>query len=254
MVGRRRFLAQGAGALAGLTGWPTSLQARAQVFVPILLRGGLDGLSLVAPYGDPAYRCLRPHIALPAPGRRAGLIDLDGFFGLHPCLAPLMPWWRRGHLAVVHACGLPQAMPSHFDAQDAVERVMARMAPRRELPSWMPPVPSGRGCWDTHAAQGSTSGALAERLGRLAGDLAAFATALGERLDEVELVVLSEFGRTVHENERGGTDHGHAGAVLVLGGRVNGGRVHGWWPGLDPSGGPLAVTTEVSRVLAVAVS
>ena len=104
------------------------------------------------------------------------------------------------------------------------------------------------GGWDTHVNQGAGEGQLAARLRELGRGLAAFALDLGERMRDVVVLTMSEFGRTVRENGNGGTDHGHATAMLALGGPVNGGRVLGRWPGLDPAGRfegrDLAVTTD----------
>ncbi len=89
------------------------------------------------------------------------------------------------------------------------------------------------GAWDLHADMGGVDvGGMTSRLTELGTALAAFATDLGPTLSEVTLVTLSEFGRRVAENGSGGTDHGHGNAVLMLGGGVVGGRVHGRWPGL----------------------
>lgn len=102
--------------------------------------------------------------------------------------------------------------------------------------------------WDTHVNQGSDQGQLAARLAELGQSLAAFATDLGERMRDVCVLTMSEFGRTIRENGTGGTDHGHATAMLVLGGTVNGKRVVGSWPGLAPEaryeGRDVAVTTD----------
>jgi uncharacterized protein (DUF1501 family) len=102
--------------------------------------------------------------------------------------------------------------------------------------------------WDTHVNQGAAEGQLAARLRELARGLAAFTTDLGERMRDVVVLTLSEFGRTVRENGNAGTDHGHATAMLALGGPVDGGAVRGRWPGLDPGsrfeGRDLAVTTD----------
>lgn len=87
------------------------------VLVVLSLRGGADGLSLVVPYGDPGYYKARPRIGVPA----GSLICKDGFFGLHPALAPLAPMWHGGKLAAVHAVGLPVPNRSHFAALEAVE-------------------------------------------------------------------------------------------------------------------------------------
>lgn len=87
--------------------------------VVILLRGGMDGLDLVQPYGDPNLTLLRPELALsPADG----LVDLDGFYGLHPGASRLMPLWRAGQLAFAHALASPyRSRTSHFEAQDVLE-------------------------------------------------------------------------------------------------------------------------------------
>ncbi|NEX61063.1 DUF1501 domain-containing protein [Noviherbaspirillum galbum] len=89
--------------------------------VVIMLRGAVDGLSIVAPHGDPDYARARPNIALAPPGAEDGLLDLDGHFGLHPALSPLFPLWQQGKLAFVHASGSPDPTRSHFDAQDYLE-------------------------------------------------------------------------------------------------------------------------------------
>ena len=104
------------------------------------------------------------------------------------------------------------------------------------------------GGWDTHVNQGSSDGQLAARLRELGLGLAAFAQDLGERMRSVVVLTMSEFGRTIRENGNSGTDHGHATAMLALGGPVNGGRVLGRWPGLGAEhrfeGRDLAVTTD----------
>ena len=102
--------------------------------------------------------------------------------------------------------------------------------------------------WDTHVNQGASEGQLAARLGEFAAALAAFSQDLGNRMRDVVVLTMSEFGRTIQENGNAGTDHGHATAMLVLGGPVEGGRVLGRWPGLEPAtrfeGRDLAVTTD----------
>src|SRR5215469_7209976 len=89
--------------------------------VVVFLRGAVDGLNVVVPHGEPNYYDSRPTIAIPRAGGEGGLIDLDGFFGMHPALAALEPQWRDGTLAFVHACGSPDPTRSHFDAQDYME-------------------------------------------------------------------------------------------------------------------------------------
>jgi uncharacterized protein (DUF1501 family) len=110
------------------------------------------------------------------------------------------------------------------------------------------------GGWDTHANQGAATGQLASRLAPLGQGLAQFAAQLGPVWDETVVAVISEFGRTAHENGNGGTDHGHGNVMWLLGGPVAGGRVFGRWPGLEDAalheGRDLAVTTDFRDVLA----
>ena len=87
--------------------------------------------------------------------------------------------------------------------------------------------------WDTHQNQGSVNGQLANRLSDFSASIAAFWRDMGDEAGNVTLVTMSEFGRTARENGTGGTDHGHANAMFVLGGQVKGGKVYGKWPGLD---------------------
>jgi len=98
---------------------------RRRVLIAIFQRGALDGLNMVVPFGEQAYYAARPSIAIPRPGQQQGpqeaAIDLDGFFGLHPRMAPLRRLWDARQLAIVHACGSPDATRSHFDAQDYME-------------------------------------------------------------------------------------------------------------------------------------
>ena len=109
------------------------------------------------------------------------------------------------------------------------------------------------GGWDTHFVQGGSQGMMAGLLDDLAQGLAAFHADLFERADHLSVVVMSEFGRRLQENGSFGTDHGHGGAMLLLGGHVNGGQVHGQWPGLAAGQlvgpGDLAVTTDYRDIL-----
>jgi len=88
-----------------------------RVLVTIFQRGAMDGLNAVVPYGEQRYAELRPTLAIP----RETLVDLDGFFGLHPALRPLEPLWAAKQLGIVHAAGSPDPTRSHFDAQDFME-------------------------------------------------------------------------------------------------------------------------------------
>jgi uncharacterized protein (DUF1501 family) len=376
-VSRRVFL-KGAGLLAlGVGAEPSSLLVRmaeaagagSSVLVKVFLRGGADGLNLCAPYGDSEYYDLRGDIALPRPGASGGLVNLDGFFGLHPALAPLKPLYDERRLALVHAVGSYGLGRSHFAAQDFTEtgtpgvpstptgwldRTIARipgasvteavafsaLLPRSFLGpepllvvedlesfdlmarNWReeadvlvralyqtdgsatgtaareafaaidslrsrpeiqappangaqyPDAPVGRslrqaaqvlkaglgtrcvyvnvtGGFDTHANQ---LAANASDYGALGSALAAFDLDLGGRRDDVVVLVTTEFGRTAAVNGSQGTDHGTGHCMMVLGGRVRGGRVAGSWPGLSRSQlfeeRDLAVTTDYRDVYA----
>ena len=130
MISRRIFLRNGGLALVSL-GFAPGFVTRAaaagakshKVLITIFQRGAVDGLNMVVPFGERAYYSARPSIAIPEPGRgRDGAaIDLDGFFGLHPRMAPLQPFWQQRTLAIVHASGSPDHTRSHFDAQDYME-------------------------------------------------------------------------------------------------------------------------------------
>ncbi|MBW4537299.1 MAG: DUF1501 domain-containing protein [Pleurocapsa minor HA4230-MV1] len=86
--------------------------------VVVFLRGAVDGLNMVIPHQEAEYYEARPTIAIPYPQQPQGTLDLDGFFGLHPQLKELMPFWNRQQLAFVHASGSPVLERSHFQAQD----------------------------------------------------------------------------------------------------------------------------------------
>jgi uncharacterized protein (DUF1501 family) len=141
IIGTRRKLAEAAAVLAGAVTWPTSRNScvprlafapvqtapRGDTLVVVFLRGAADALNVVVPHGEAAYYQRRPTLAIPrpddtraAPGYRA--LDLDGFFGLHPALRPLLPAWQAGHLAPIHACGAPDESRSHFRAMELMER------------------------------------------------------------------------------------------------------------------------------------
>ncbi len=108
------------------------------------------------------------------------------------------------------------------------------------------------GGWDTHVNQGAGTGQLAKRLDDLAQSVGAFAADLTDRLAEVCLVTVTEFGRTVRENGTAGTDHGHGSVMMVLGGKVRGKKVYGRWKGLAPDalfeGRDVPATTDHREV------
>jgi uncharacterized protein (DUF1501 family) len=376
----------GALAVAGTAALPGFLvrSALAQAAVPgrrlvvIFQRGAADGLNVVVPYREKNYYAMRPGIAIP----QNQVIDLDGFFGLHPALAAFKPLYDQGNLAIVHAAGSPDMSRSHFDAQDFMEsgtpgvkatedgwlnralqeedlrrrqqhtafralafgsqvpRTLAGKVPAIALASVNSFAVGGRGPapspaanafeamygqsgdqilhstgeetfeavkmlrdanpaqykpaagieypttefgknmmqiaqllkanlgveaaftdiggWDTHQNQGSVNGQLADRLRDFSSSIAAFWRDMGDGAENVTLVTMSEFGRTARENGTGGTDHGHANAMFVLGGKVKGGKVYGRWPGLDNAqlneGRDLALTTDYRQVLGEVVA
>ncbi len=384
---RRGFVRNGALALVGTSAVPAFLtrsiyaqmeqaRTRGKRLVVIFQRGACDGLHVVVPYAEKNYYALRPTIAI----KPQEVLDLDGFFGLHPAMASLKPLYAHGDLAVVHAVGSPDPTRSHFDAQDymesgtpgrkatldgwlnralAMEHLQDRPSSFRavalgtEVPRTLQgrvPIVSianlqdfsvaGRGAqpsplanafqsmydessdtllhgtgqetfeavrmlkaanpaqyqpgggatypntsfgnnlkqiaqllkadlgveaafsdvggWDTHRDQGAAEGQLANRLREFADTLAAFWRDLGDQAEGITVVTMSEFGRTAHQNGTGGTDHGHANVMFVLGGSVQGGKVYGRWPGLAHEqlneGRDLAVTTDFRVVLGEAVA
>ena len=345
--------------------------------IVVFLRGAVDGLNVVVPYGDPDYYAARPGISIPRPSSRNGVLPLDAYFGMHPALRALLPLWEHQQLAFVHACGSPDPTRSHFDAQDYMEsgtpgakttadgwmnRLLGQLPgphgptdalsftptlPRilrgtmpvtNELPEPGPnkmkpldrpriaeafdslydgsdglsrayqeaqsarqelrntlaeataeasaEIPSanrgaslvqgfalsaqrlGRlmdqdrsirlgfvalGGWDTHVNQGRDSGQLANHLQGLADGLAMLTRELGASFADTTILVMSEFGRTVHENGNGGTDHGHGNVLWLLSGDLRGRKVYGEWPGLARAqlyeARDLAVTTDFREVI-----
>jgi uncharacterized protein (DUF1501 family) len=385
MISRRIFLKNGGLALVSLGFAPAFLartvaaaDPRRRVLITIFQRGAVDGLNMIVPFGERHYYAARPSLAIARPGAAAdSAIDLDGFFGLHPRLAPLKPFYDARQMAIVHACGSPDGTRSHFDAQDYMETAtpgvkstqdgwlnrylharehhaatpfravaLAQQLPR-SLQGTAPALAIGQiaqfgiragrgsdmvqssfeseyaaaaesvlhstgreafdavrmlktanpqqyapangaeyprsafgqalrqigqlvkadvglevafaesGSWDHHANEGAATGLLANRLDDLARGIAALARDLGDRMQDVVILTMSEFGRAVVENGSRGTDHGHGNAMMILGGGVRGGQVYGRWPGLAPEqrydGRDLAVTTDFRSVFAEVV-
>jgi len=383
-INRRVFIKNSGIAMLGLSTLPSFLQrAVAATAMPnkkklvvLFQRGAADGLNIVVPFAEPNYYRIRPSIAIPAPkqGGEAAAIDLDGFFGVHPSLAPLAKLFHNGELAIVHAAGSPDTTRSHFDAQDYMEsgtpgvkatddgwlnrtmqtlpeenatpfravalgpnlpRMLHGSAPAVALPDvkqfqvlaggagaqriqggfeamyaqtvdtalrgtgtetfeaidmlkkanpaqFQPEngadYPKNKygqsiqqvaqllkaniglevafldtGGWDNHVNEGGVQGQLANLLRDLGQGLDAFHKDMGDRMEDVVVVTMSEFGRTAHENGNRGTDHGHANCMFVMGGAVKGGKVYGKWPGLAPEhlyeGRDLALTTDFRSVL-----
>jgi uncharacterized protein (DUF1501 family) len=381
MSTRRIFLRNSALAMVGAGSAPLWLQRALyaadgapakKILVAIFQRGAADGLNIVVPHGEAAYYDLRPTIAVPRPANsQDAAIDLDGFFGLHPSLAPLKPLYDARHLAIVDAAGSPDPTRSHFDAQDYMEsgtpgykatesgwmnralpKAMGKVSPVRAValgpvlprslggsepavalasiggfqvrnadaarqfeqmyassadpalaatgretfeamkllasiqrqpytPAAGASYPHGHlgdslrqiaqlikadaglemafadvGGWDHHVNETgprASEGQLANLLREYGQALAAFWQDLGDRMADVVLVTMSEFGRTARENGNRGTDHGHANCMFVIGGAVQGGKVYGRWPGLAPDqlneGRDLALTTDFRDVL-----
>ncbi len=127
MSTRRVFLRNSALAVVGTAAVPSFLTraafgavengARTKRLVVIFQRGAADGLNIVVPYAERNYYAMRPSINIP----QKSVIDLNGFFGLHPAMSAFQPLWQQRHLAIVHAAGSPDATRSHFDAQDFME-------------------------------------------------------------------------------------------------------------------------------------
>jgi len=129
MLSRRVFMKNGGLALLSVGFAPAFLSrtveaataVRRKILITIFQRGAVDGLNMVVPFGEREYYASRPSIAIPRPNDAQGAVDLDGFFGLHPRLAPLKALWDARQLAIVHASGSPDGTRSHFDAQDYME-------------------------------------------------------------------------------------------------------------------------------------
>ena len=138
MPTRRDMLKAMAAAGIGTMAPVSTLMAKAPTdrrLVVVVLRGGLDGLSVVPPTGERDYYRARPNIAVPKPGARRGALDLGGGFGLHPGLAPLLPLYRERSLLPIQAVGLQARTRSHFDAQDILENGTSR--PRGAHDGWL---------------------------------------------------------------------------------------------------------------------
>ncbi|NQW03105.1 MAG: DUF1501 domain-containing protein [Acidobacteria bacterium] len=376
MMTRRTFFKNGSLALVSLGFAPAfftraaqAARAKRKVLVTVFQRGAVDGLNMIVPFGEAEYYKARPSIAIAKPGQNGGALDLDGFFGLHPRMASLEPFFKRGELAIVTATGSNDPTRSHFDAQDYMESGTPGRKSTREgwlnrylhareheeastfravsLTKQLPralqgPAPalaidqldrfglragdrgdsmessfeaqyaaaadsllkptgseafeavkqlrsvdltkyapangaiypnSGygqalkqiaqlikadmglevafaeSGQWDHHANE---TPQLANRLDDFSSGIAAFAQDLGDKMADVMVLTMSEFGRTVAENGARGTDHGHGNSMLLLGGGVNGGKVYGTWPGLAREqryqNRDLAITTDFRDV------
>jgi uncharacterized protein (DUF1501 family) len=182
--------------------------------------------------------------------------------------------YRTGEADLVHGAGremfeavrlLQSANPQRYQPEHGADYPRSQFGQRlREIAQL---IKSGVGIevafadvggWDTHVNQGASTGQLAARLTDFSRSIAALVTDLGDRMDDVVILSMSEFGRMVRQNGNGGTDHGHAGAMFVIGSGVRGGKVHGTWPGLEREqlyeGRDLALTTDFRAVFADVLS
>jgi uncharacterized protein (DUF1501 family) len=176
--------------------------------------------------------------------------------------------YRTGSSDVVHASGsemfdavkmLRAANPQRYQPENGADYPRSQFGQRlREIAQLikadvgMEIAFADVGGWDTHVNQGAATGQLANRLTDFAQSIAAMVTDLGDRMENVVILTMSEFGRMARENGNAGTDHGHAGAMFVIGGPVKGRKVHGKWPGLALEqlyeGRDLALTTDFRAV------
>jgi uncharacterized protein (DUF1501 family) len=150
MLSRRVFIKSGTAAMIAVGFAPSFLGraaaaagSRKKLLITIFQRGAVDGLNMVVPYGEAEYYRARPSIAIARPGAADGAIDLNGFFGLHPRMAPFTPLWDRGELAIVHATGSHDTTRSHFDAQDYMESATPGIKSTRD--GWLNRYLSGTG-------------------------------------------------------------------------------------------------------------
>jgi uncharacterized protein (DUF1501 family) len=182
--------------------------------------------------------------------------------------------YRTGSSDVVHASGsemfeavkmLRSANPQRYQPENGANYPRSQFGQRlREIAQLikanvgMEIAFADVGGWDTHVNQGGATGQLAARLGDFSQSIAALVTDLGDRMENVVILTMSEFGRMARENGTGGTDHGHAGAMFAIGGSIKGGKVHGKWPGLAPEqlyeGRDLALTTDFRSVFSEVAS
>jgi uncharacterized protein (DUF1501 family) len=250
-------------ATPGLKGTPDGWMNRLVTALP-----GASTPSRLLGIGPVMPRILSGHAAAinlpngPA-GTRADILDrpvigaaFDQLYANHPRFGRAYADGRSAHKEVVDAAESPQMLaadrgaplPNGFPDDAARLATLMRNDPRIQLAF------VALGGWDTHANQGAATGQLANRLTPLGQGLAVLAERLGPMFDDTVVLVMSEFGRTAHENGNGGTDHGHGNVMWVLGGKVNGGKVYGEWEGVADGalneGRDLPVTTDFRAVLA----
>jgi uncharacterized protein (DUF1501 family) len=176
--------------------------------------------------------------------------------------------YRTGNADVVHAAGgemfeamkmLKAANPQQYVPQNSADyprspfgQHLRQIAQLIKSDVGLEIAFADVGGWDTHVNQGGATGQLANRLDDFAKSIGALVQDLGDRMSDVTVLTMSEFGRTAHQNGNGGTDHGHATSMFVIGGDVKGKKVYGKWPGLEPEqlneGRDLALTTDFRSV------
>jgi uncharacterized protein (DUF1501 family) len=176
--------------------------------------------------------------------------------------------YRTGNADVVHAAGgemfeamkvLKAANPQQYTPQNGADYPKSAFGNHLRQIAQLIKADVGLeiafadvGGWDTHVNQGGATGQLAGRLDDFSKSIAALVQDMGNRMADVTILTMSEFGRTAHQNGNGGTDHGHATAMFVIGGDVKGKKVHGRWPGLEANqlneGRDLALTTDFRSV------
>jgi len=176
--------------------------------------------------------------------------------------------YRTGNADVVHAAGgemfeamkvLKAANPEQYEAANGADyprspfgQHLRQIAQLIKCDVGLEVAFADVGGWDTHVNQGGAAGQLAGRLDDFSRSIAALVQDLGTRMGDVTILTMSEFGRTARQNGNGGTDHGHATSMFVIGGDVKGRKVYGKWPGLEPEqlneGRDLALTTDFRSV------
>jgi uncharacterized protein (DUF1501 family) len=204
----------------------------------------------------------------PAPTIAMSSLDQFTVRAAGPAVDRLEALYRTGSADVVHAAGgemfeavkiLKAADPQKYLPRNGAAYPSSQFGTRLRQVAQLIKADVGVevafadvGGWDTHVNQGGSTGQLAQRLDDFARSIAALVTDLGDRMADVTIMTMSEFGRTVRQNGNGGTDHGHASALFVIGGDVKGRKVYGTWPGLEPEqlyeGRDLALTTDFRSV------
>lgn len=205
---RSAYLVSLAGLLPSTNSWAYSTgnsDSSNNKLIVILLRGAVDGLSVVPPYADSLYYSLRPTIAVAKPGNNNGVLDLDGHFGMNPALEPLLPLWRSKGLAFVHASGSPDPTRSHFDAQDYMESGMpgVKMASSGWLNRLVQQMPS-----NDSPVQALNLGAVLPRIFAGTGKVGSAPRNLAENKLVLDRPVIADYFSQLYRDE--GTDLGQA--------------------------------------------